>query len=79
MPIYKVRPGHSCRAGDGSVKTPGEEVELGTDVAAAHPGAFEFVSDPDAVEAEPEAEHVVVVHKSTSVGQTEFVPLSTSA
>lgn len=45
MPRYRINPGRSFRMEDGSIKSAGEVIELGEDVAAANPGAAEPVPD----------------------------------
>ena len=44
MPFYKIRPGHSFRVDDGSVKQAGDVIELGSDVAQMHIEKIQFVS-----------------------------------
>lgn len=45
MAKYIVRPGASFRMPDGSLKGPGDEVELGSDVVANFPGSVDPVPE----------------------------------
>ena len=43
---YTVRLGASFRLPDGSLATAGDVIELPSDVAAAHPGSVEPITEP---------------------------------
>lgn len=50
MKQYRIRPGASFRMGDGSVKGPGDVIELADEVAAQHANAVDEVTDEAAAE-----------------------------
>lgn len=47
MHLYTIRPGHSFRMPDGSLKTGGDQIELATDVAVTHAGSVDRCEPPD--------------------------------
>lgn len=48
MPLYTIRPGHSFREADGSVKSGGQTIELGEDIAELHADKVDLVDPLDA-------------------------------
>jgi hypothetical protein len=47
MPLYRINPGRTVRMEDGTVKTGGEVIDLGDDIAAANPGVAERLPDDE--------------------------------